>query len=59
MYKLTNPADFDNAILFQNPIEVCLNGELVGQGIIKYHTELSVAIDQDVYLKENCEFRQP
>jgi hypothetical protein len=55
--NLTNPADFDNAILFQLHVEVWQQGEIIGRGIIKYHTDLTVAIDQDMYLKQNCEFR--
>jgi hypothetical protein len=55
---LYNPADFDNAILFQLTVSVWQNGELLDNGgVIELNKEGSVKINGSYYLKINCEFR--
>ncbi len=57
-YVLKNPADFDNAILFQTPVQVWQNGEIIEYGgIIEEHGIGSVKIQGNYYLKSTCEFR--
>lgn len=57
-YILKTDADFDNAILFQLPVIVWQNGEILDYGgVIQEHTSKTVRINDDWYVKCVCEFR--
>lgn len=57
-YTLKSPFDFDNAIFFRKPVEVWQDGQLLDYGgLIQAHSENSVTINGEKYLKATCEFR--
>ncbi len=62
MYKfgqtITNPVDFDNAMLFELNVIVLQDGHIIDfGGKIEKNFEASVRINAEYYLKSDCKFK--
>jgi hypothetical protein len=56
--KLSTPADFDNAVLFQLNVEVWQEKEPIDRGgFIKNHSDIWVKFEDGYFLKDNCVFQ--
>lgn len=53
---LKSLSSFNDAFVNRAYVEVYLDGEQIGEGIIEQHTKEALIINGDHYLKRNCEF---
>jgi len=56
-FIVNHPADFDYAVHLKKHIDVWLQGQLICSGVIERHTEESVTILGEKYIKAFCEFK--
>jgi hypothetical protein len=55
---LIEPSDFERMLVFQQPISIFLQGEMIGDNIIiqSHNDETVLSTTGERYIKANCQF---